>query len=220
LEAQIVWLSAQQKTSADLQDWPIQPTARLLEPRLVQARVLGRQAQHLLVQRGLLDVGLGDDLSGGEWVLESPPALVDQGYAARLSAGQLVLAGGRVWGKIDKVHQRYSTVCRTTDADFRDVVRVAEATSEGQLKLGARGVLEGTGEPLCRVRHVSVTAPIAVGQWIVSDGHEGLFQGRFLYGTIERLEQAPGAAHWDIWVRPASSEEFPPEVTVEIGRAH
>jgi hypothetical protein len=60
---------------------------------------------------------------------------------------------------------------------------------------------------------------VAVGQLVISDGGEGLLDGALLYGEIERVEQSPGAAHWDIWVRPALPPDLPRTVSILIAEA-
>lgn len=216
LQAEIVWLKSQAPAENEV-DVTIS-TPPLVRPKLVEARVLGRQAQGFLKRQGLLDVGSTAGVTTGDLVLD-PPALIDQGAATNLSRGQFVLAGSRVWGKVWQVQPRLSTVLRVTDAGYRDLVRVAG--EDGALKeSAARGVLEGTGELLCRLRLVPVTQAVAVGQRVVSEGSEGLLAGALLYGRIQKVEQPAGAAHWEIWVKPAFAEERPARVavlTMELG---
>jgi cell shape-determining protein MreC len=214
LEAETIWLrSLKPDPSADAEF--LQHTARLLQPRLVEARVLGRQSQSVLQRHALLDAGMRAGLASGDLVLDVP-AIVDQGIDAGAAKGQLVLAGRRVWGRLMEVQPRISLVRRVSDTGYRDLVRVAQVQGE-RLSVGPRGMLEGTGEPLCRLRLVPLTAAVAVGQLVVSDGAEGIIEGRFLYGQIERVEQLSGAANWEIWVRPAVSADLPHKVAVLTG---
>ncbi len=211
LEAETVWLRSLQPSSCG-EEALLQHTVPLLKPRLVEARVLGRQSQSLLQRHALLDAGMSAGLASGDLVLDVP-AVVDQGMASGAASGQLVLAGRRIWGKLMEVQPRISTVRRICDAGYRDLVRIAQTQGE-RLSLGPRGMLEGTGEPLCRLRLVPLTEAVAVGQLIVTDGGEGIAEGRFLYGQIERVEQPPGASNWEIWVRPAVSSDLPHKVAV------
>jgi hypothetical protein len=49
---------------------------------------------------------------------------------------------------------------------------------------------------------------------VVAEGGEGFVEGALVYGHIERVEQTPGAAHWDLWVRPAMPPDLPHTVVV------
>ena len=211
LQAEIVWLRSQAAAEQSINASTLSTTP-LVRPHLIEARVLGRQAQSFLKRQGILDVGSKAGVALADLVLD-PPAMIDQGTATNLTRGQLVLAGHRVWGKVSQVQPRLSTVLRITDAGFRDLVRIAD--EDGALiESDARGVLEGTGEPHCRLRLVPVTQAVSLGQIVVSEGGEGLLAGALFYGRIERVEQPPGAAHWEIWVRPAIAEEQPARVAV------
>jgi cell shape-determining protein MreC len=212
LEAEIVWLRSRIADGVDAD------ASRLVHPRLLPAHVLGQRAQSFLRSQGILDAGANADVSAGDLVLDLPPAMIDQGASAGAASGQLVLKGRRVWGKVSRADPQISTVIRATDAGYRDLVRIAQPGGDG-LTIGPRGVLEGTGEPLCRLRQVPLTQSVAVGQLVISDGGEGLLDGALLYGEIERVEQSPGAAHWDIWVRPALPPDLPRTVSILIAEA-
>ncbi len=166
---------------------------RLLRARCVRANVLGRQARAFLGRHHLLDVGTADGVE--------PKALViDRGDDAELKPNQLVLSGRNVWGQLVELGTNTSTVRPVTDHGYRDLVRVGT----GQ---GPQGIVEGTGEPLARIRLIEVTEPLAVGDTVFATGAKGLLRESLVYGQIERLERKVGAAHWDIWMRPAIADE-------------
>ena len=90
------------------------------------------------------------------------------------------------------------------DAPERDVVRLAAATPSGAApRLGSEGVLEGTGEPLARVRLIPVTEPVEVGDEVYTGAAAGVLARPLLYGRVVRVERPIGAAHWEIWMEPA-----------------
>ena len=192
------------------------PTRPLVACRLVEARVLGRRAQTFLERRELLDAGKSDGVETDAWVLDVPSALLDQGRGSGLEAGTLVLAGRRVWGKVVSAGEHVSQVRRAVEPGYRDLVRLAHVQS-GKLALGPRGVLEGVGENLCRIRLVPVTEAVSLGDVVLTDGGEGLTSVPFLYGQVIKLEQPAGATHWDIWMRPALSED--PETVAVLSAA-
>lgn len=200
LQAEINWLRSQSSRPGDTSDG-VTPTQPLVRAKLIEARVLGRQAQSILSRSGLLDTGTQHGISTGDLVL-------DQGAMDGTAQGQLVISAGRVWGKVSQADARTSVVQRPTDAGFRELVRLAS---------GARGILEGTGQPLCRLKLVEVTQAVSVGDIVLGDGSQGLIEGRLIYGSVERLDQPSGAAYWDIWVRPAATQDLPIRVAVLTG---
>jgi cell shape-determining protein MreC len=173
--------------------------ARLLLARCVPARVLGRQARAFLGRHHLLDVGSQAGIEPGALVVDDS-GLIDRGRDAGLAPGQLVLAGQQVWGKIVELGSQTSVVRSVAAAGYRDLVRLGDPR-------GPQGILEGTGEPLARVRLVEVTEPVAVGDPVYTAAGKGVLPGPLLYGRIVRLERPKGAADWEIWMQPAVAGE-------------
>jgi len=187
---------------------------RLLLTGCVPARVLGRQARAFLARRQLLDVGANSGIEPDNLVIDSP-ALLDRGTDAQLRGGQLVLSGGRIWGKIVQAGPHTSTVRAVTESGYRDLVRVVNAEPKPDSpQRGAQGILEGTGAPLARIRLVEVTEPISVGDLVYTASGSGVLPAPLLYGRIVRLERPVGAAHWEIWVQPAVARDEPEHVAV------
>ena len=179
---------------------------RLLRARCVPARVLGRQARSFLGRRHLLDVGSSKGIEPEALVVDGP-ALIDRGSDAELQHGQLVLAGKRVWGKIVELGSHTSVVRAVTEPGYRDLVQIGDPP-------GRQGILEGTGESLCRVRLVEVTGPVSVGDPVYTAAGRGVLPVPLLYGRITRLERPVGAAHWEIWMQPAVGIGEPDHVAV------
>jgi len=179
---------------------------RLLVADCVRARVLGSQARAFLHRQRLLDVGTRAGIDPEALVVDLP-AVIDRGSDARLRPGQLVTAGRRVWGKIVELGPYTSTVRTVTEAGYRDLVRLGGPS-------GPRGILAGTGEPLCRIRLVEVTEPVSIGEAVYTADGAGVLPAPLLYGHVVRLERPVGAAHWEIWMRPAVSDDEPQEVGV------
>lgn len=171
----------------------------LLRARGVPARVLGRQARTFLGRHPMLDVGSDAGIEPDALVVDAP-ALIDQGRDADIRAGQLVLDGRCVWGKIVQLGRRTSTVCAVTEPGYRDVVRLGDAS-------GPQGILEGTGRPLARIRLVGVTEPVSVGDPVCTAAYQGVLADPLLYGHVVRLERPVGAAYWEIWMQPAVADE-------------
>ena len=182
------------------------PARPLLNAGWVKARVLGQLARAFLGRRHLLDVGSESGVPPHAVIIEAPPGLIDQGGQVGLKAGQLVLDEGRVWGKVVRVARLTSVVRTVTEPGYRDLVCLGDS--------GPQGILEGTGEPLARVRLVEVTEPVAVGDLVYSTAGKGLLAEPLLCGRIVRLERPVGAPHWEIWMEPAVDPHRTNEVAV------
>ncbi len=186
------------------------PEPALLAARCVPARILGIAAQAYLARHHLIDAGRSLDVEPGSPVLQSATPLVDCGTNAGVESGNVLLAGSRVWGKIAMTGPYTSTVCPVTAPGYRDLVRLAAPSPDGHpLRFGAKGILEGTGESLARLRMVETTEPVAEGDLVYSQAAQGFVELPLLCGTVARVERPPGAGYWEIWVAPAV--ETPPE---------
>ncbi len=186
----------------------------LLDAELVPARLLGLRARQWLAAGTLLDVGDRQRLAAGALALGaaapsgSDLALpVDLG-SQRAQPGQFVLVGLAVCGKIVEVGRHTSWLLPLTSTAYRDEVLIlgGNATTdafEGQtLAAAPRGVLEGAGDGLCRVRLVSATEPVAAGDFVYAAGGEGIWRAPPRYGKVISAKRSPDSAHWQIAVRP------------------
>jgi hypothetical protein len=200
----------------------------LLAPYVVRAHVLGRLARRYLDPPALLGIGTDDRIIGERIVDESlvldiPPTLVDRGTRNSADVDQLVLAGRHVWGKVVNVGPTTALVRHVSEQGYRDVVQLAhrdELSGEhAEFHCGARGLLEGCGQSLCRIRYVETTVAVSVGDWVVASGLDGLVDAPLIYGRIVRAEHAPAESHWELWMDPAARGNV---TVVEIlgGRTH
>ena len=71
------------------------------------------------------------------------------------------------------------------------------------LATGARGVLCGTGEDLCRLKWIASTEPVNVGDEVYTDAQASSLPQPMYYGKVVRAEA--GLTHWEIWVEPATT---------------
>lgn len=191
--------------------------APLLAADLVRARVLGPQARAFLARQEVLDAGSRQGLQPGSPVFAAAPprtdeSLLDQGRNAGLEADDLVLAGRSIAGKLIEVASQTATMQRLTEPGYRDLVRLVRTSGEPP-RLGAKGVLEGTGEKLCRVSMIEITEPVSPGDLVVAaDAGGGSLPG--VYGRVTRAERRPGDAHWQIWMTPAVGGMAPEQVEI------
>jgi cell shape-determining protein MreC len=185
----------------------------LLVTHCIPARVLGAQAQSFLRSREILDVGRAQGVAQRALVIDEPPdrltrPLLDQGGDANISADHLVLAGNRVLGKVAEVGPHTCTVTQVTDPGYRDLVQVA-TRRDGRLRVTARGVLSGRGEPLCKIESVEASEPITLGD-LVFTVDDGVLDGPLLYGRVARVARNAAAAKWEIWMEPSFCADAPP----------
>jgi hypothetical protein len=177
----------------------------LVVPELLEATVFGTE-QSPAAGRGLLiDRGGPTGAIESAFVLDAPGPLVDQGEDAGLLTGQPVYAGRCVVGRIAAVGRWSSTVQRVTDAGYRGRAQLARQTPQGAA-FGAEGILEGQGEPVCRLKFVSSTEPVSVGDEVYTGGRTGRLPYPMYYGRVTKAELKPGAPHWEIEVQPAVTE--------------
>lgn len=185
------------------------PGPPLVSEDLVAARPLGIQSQSLLEQHGIIEAGNAQQVAAGDYVLETALQSLDAGADAGVEPGMLVLAGSRVRGKLLKVGPETSTWLPVRSASYRDLVQIATA-HEGRLRFGPRGVLEGTGGRLCRIKLIETTSPVAPGDYVFTVSEESPSAQPLWYGNVSQVKHVPGQSHWEIWMEPAPHQEFAP----------
>ncbi|MEX1096161.1 MAG: rod shape-determining protein MreC [Planctomycetales bacterium] len=215
LEAEVARLREEldRRRTEEGASFPARPGAPLVVPDLFSATVLGEEAAALWRAGKLLDRGAADGVSESSLVLESEGPLVDQGTDAGLAAGQPVLAGRAVLGRIARVGRWTSALQLVTDPQYRGLARIVRRGERG-VAFGPQGILEGDGSQLCRLRFVDTTAAVAVGDEVYTDDLEGLLPAPAYYGRIVEAESKPGAAHWEIRIEPAGPALDPREVSI------
>jgi len=176
----------------------------LVNPHLVEARVLGEETASFWRGHKLLSAGAGQRIAESALVLNDARPLVDAGADARLAEGDAVYAGRTVIGKIAEVGRFSSTLRLVTDPGYSGRARLARRTSQG-LVFGAEGTLVGDGTDVCRLRHI--TDPVNIDDEVFTGGADGLIPFPMYYGRVVRAELETGSNEWSIWVHPAASDE-------------
>jgi cell shape-determining protein MreC len=173
----------------------------LVLPEFVSARVIGRQAAAFLNERDLLDAGRSRGVAADALV-------IDQGRDSALEPARLVLASGRIWGKVADVGVHTSTVRRITDNGFRELAQIA-SRRDGRLQFGTRGMLVGIGKTYCMLEQIRTSETVAVGD-LVFTTDDSLLETPLVYGTVAKIERPPPGAYWEIFVEPAVNAAMPP----------
>jgi len=101
-------------------------------------------------------------------------------------------------GQVADVFDRTSTVLAISDISHTLPVR--------SLRNGVRTVAEGSGDKnRLRLKFLSTTADIVIGDQLVSSGLGGRFPAGYPVGTVVSIERVSGRPFLDVEVRPAAS---------------
>ncbi|MBQ17589.1 MAG: hypothetical protein CMJ65_10735 [Planctomycetaceae bacterium] len=167
---------------------------------LVGTRILGRETIEAWQAGRILDRGAG--LAIDNLVLEPGHPTLDRGRDSGLARGQPAYSGRRVAGRISRVGRWTATLQLLTNRGFRGLARLAHPGQDHPV-FTSQGMLEGTGDSLCRLTLVRETAAVKVGDLVYTAGRDSQFPWPMLYGTVVRAELPMEAPHWEILVRPA-----------------
>lgn len=179
----------------------------------IPAKVISsRDGMPAVLKELLVDVGRTQGITRSELVLQGSGSLVDVGTSGNVQPGDRVLDGLTVIGRIEKVARWVSLVQPVTASGFRSQVMLLRRTPEGY-HLGAKGVLEGTGNRDVRLTGIAHTEPVAVGDDVVSVGVEGLNGPCLYFGEVTSANFTAGG-QWEILVTPAVDPEETQDVQI------
>lgn len=125
---------------------------------------------------------------------------IDAGEERGIGTQLAVLSNEGLVGKIDRIYkeQNRSSVLLLTDEKCQVSARV-EGSPEVGILSGQRGRFDG--DPLLRLRFLSIDAALHPGQRVFTTGRGGIFQPNILLGTIDSVEK--GALDSEALVRPS-----------------
>lgn len=189
------------------------PAEPLLLDELITAEVFGKETATLWRAGVFINMGRNENLRESDLILQSDAPLVDAGTDSALETGYPVFAGRCVYGRISNVGRWTSTVEHVADRKFRGHAQIVTNSGQGY-HFGAQGVLEGTGDDLCRLTLIPASAPVAVGDGVYTNSEQGTFPFPMYYGRITRAELKPGESHWQIEVQPAAAATPPGKVQI------
>lgn len=187
--------------------------ARLAGFDLVAAQILSRSGMPSGLQQAMIDAGRVHGLTRSELILDAEGVLLDLGDHSGIEAGQPVLDGSVVLGRVVRAGRWVSQLLPVTDPSFSARVRLLRP-SGGPRQAVVDGMLEGTGDG-CRIVGVSSTASVAVGDEVFSSDINGIAGPRLYYGkvTAARFESA---GEWAIDVAVAGRLEDVNQVAVVV----
>lgn len=122
---------------------------------------------------------------------------INRGSSDNISEGLAVIDGEGLMGQVTEVFENHSRVLLITDS--------RHALPIYNLRNNMRGIIEGSGDfQRLRLRHVSPTQDIQVGDTLLSSGLGGRFPSGYPVGTVKAINKDPGQAFIEVSVTPAA----------------
>ncbi len=194
-------LERQLKQQADegVSPYPVTSSNPLVQPRLLDARILGRENTQLWQAGLMIDVGAKRGVGKAAMVVQAH-SMIDLGRDSGMDDGLPVYAGRTVVGRIVETGRWTSTVQLVTSSKYRGLARLVRKGKQGYI-FGAKGILEGQGEKSCRLKFVASNRAVSVGDELYTADDE--LAHPFFYGRVVAARLPPGAPHWEILIEPA-----------------
>lgn len=205
LQIQLSVLNEQTRIEGDLAS-TISKTPRLFLPTLVEVAVLGSTLADDWCSGKLIDFSAKGGLRENELVLasrKSKRTLIDAGQDAEISTEDSLLLGRSVIGKVEHVGRWTSTIQLVTDANYRGRAQLIRKTSEGFVFDGARGILKGRGEPLCKLEGIPADSSVHVNDSVFTADRDGMEPTPFYYGEVVQATLEADDREWTVYVKPA-----------------
>jgi cell shape-determining protein MreC len=200
LQIQLARLSDVQTRDAAIPA-PLRSLPRLASTSLIEAQVLGDAFAESWRAGKLLNQGDKNGVRESSPVVQSRRPLIDVGRDGDLSPEDSLLLGHCMIGKIERVGKWTSTLVLLTDSEFRGRAQLVHQTDSGFV-FGAKGILKGQGEPLCRLEGIASTDSVVVGDAVYTTSREGLSTTPLYYGRVTQATLGPDDKEWKILVEP------------------
>ncbi len=180
----------------------LETVSPLVREQAIEAHVLGADIVSVWKGQRLLDQGSSDGLASDQWILDGADVGIDAGIEQSLSSGLAVFAGRCVVGRIVDAGRWTSSLELLTAPGFRAQAMVTREGARG-LEFAGAGILEGTGDGLCRLAEVGAQSAVEVGDAVYS-AIDSTSETPMLFGFVAAATLEPGALHWEISVEPAA----------------
>lgn len=200
LRLQLARLTDQQHRDESLPE-PMRKLPRLTSVSLIDATVLGDAVAERWRKGKLLDRGEASGVRESELVVKSDRALVDLGRDGELSPEDSLLLGRSVIGKIERVGRWSSTFLLLTDSGYRGRAQLIHQTDSGFV-FGAKGIVEGQGTALCRLKGIASTESVTVGDAVYTATRDGFSSVPLYYGRVVEATLGPNDSEWKVMVEP------------------
>ena len=180
---------------------PLRVLPRLTSTALIDATVLGDAVAEKWRKGKLLNRGETGGVRESELVVKSGRSLVDAGRDANLSPEDDLLLGRCVIGKIERVGRWTSTFLLVNDSGYRGRAQLIHQTDSGFV-FGAKGILEGQGATLCRLKGIGSSDSVSVGDAVYTATRDGLPATPLYYGRVVEATLGPNDSEWTVMVEP------------------
>lgn len=186
----------------------IEGTSALLVPEMTTARILGAEQSRLWNEQPILGYGKLQGAKPELLVLDRHRPNVDVGSRQNISPDSPVYAGRIVVGRIANVGLWTSSLRVVTDAAYHGKARIyhpapKSSKARGNWSAGAVGILEGNGKEGCRLKDISASAAVEVGDQVFTAEEDGILTAPMYYGEVTRADLRKGELNWTIEIRPA-----------------
>lgn len=178
----------------------VDPASSLTGFAMTPARVISSSGLPGLLRELVISAGKSSGITRSELVVDGGGAVIDVGTDSGVAAGDRVLSGACVIGRVEKTGRWVSMVQPVTAIEFRAQVQLLRASEDG-MHFGAVGMLEGTGTSECRLTGISYTDSVTVGDTVVSADINGARGPRLFFGTVTSAEFLAGG-QWDVRIQP------------------
>ncbi|PCJ36850.1 MAG: rod shape-determining protein MreC [Cellvibrionales bacterium] len=122
---------------------------------------------------------------------------INRGASDNILEGLAVIDGEGLMGQVIEVFEQHSRVLLITDS--------RHALPIYNLRNNVRGIIEGSGDfQRLRLRHVSPTQDIQIGDTLLSSGLGQRFPSGYPVGTVSAINKDPGQAFIEVSVTPAA----------------
>jgi len=174
----------------------------LVNFRVVKANILSYTGLSGNIRELIVDAGKTSNLKPSDLLVDGSGILLDQGQQQGIDAGQRVVSGMAVVGRITDTSQWVALVQPVSHGEFSAAIQLVKNSRQGAA-FGAEGLLEGIGDGRCRVSGIPYTESVSVGDEVFSADINGINGPRLYYGKVVRAEFSAGG-EWDVHVEPAA----------------
>jgi rod shape-determining protein MreC len=192
------------------------------ENRNLKKKIDDMKSQLILYQEGYLEaqrlrtlLALEDNnnfnfvtarVIGREQVALSKTILINKGTAHGLNAGQPVMAGPGLVGRVTDASWHAAKVLLLID-ETSNIDAIVQRTR-------VQGIVRGAGSRGCVLKYISKTQDVKEGDIIVSSGIGGVFPKGRMIGQVSHVDRQESGLFWKIYVAPAIDFSKLEEVSV------
>ena len=190
----------------------------LMNFHAVPANILSHSGLSGSVRELIVDAGKTLHLKPSDLLVDGSGILLDQGQQQGIDAGQRVVNGMAVVGRITEASQWVALVQPVSHEEFSAAIQLVKNSPQGAA-FGAEGLLVGIGSGRCRVSGIPYTESVSVGDEVFSADINGIKGPRLYYGKVVRAEFSAGG-EWDVHVEPAVDHRKLDQVAVVQPAVH